>query len=114
MADETTLKLGCTVRWTSQAGGHVKVKEGQVVYLGPKMPSWWYYMRDLHPDCCTPKFFAEIRDTSSILGERFKLCEAMAPHGVIVQVERVGKTGNRLKPQLYGPRMSKLEVVLSE
>lgn len=82
----TTITVGTRVRWTSQAGGFAKTKEGLVVYVIPPKE----YVREILQR--NDRFRREVRDFSIFLRDHESY------------VVRVGK-------RLYWPIVKGLEIV---
>lgn len=97
--DRNDFPVGTVVAWASQAGGHRTEKCGVVVYVGK------------------PKFFGRYRRPDEwpldLLLAPFYSLKFDCGYGVIVRVDRVGKTGTRLDSWYYAPRLSALEAVES-
>jgi hypothetical protein len=88
-------KLGDTVRWTSQAGGHVRTKQGKIVELVPsELPGSLRELEQMFPDC----------SVASTHGHGY-------PRNHESYIVRV-PSGTKAKDRLYWPRVSALELVV--
>ena len=91
------LSVGTKVRWTSQAGGIEKVKEGVVVaILPPGCPPWRH------------KNWGTLTGTHRTIIDGKSLSRGEESYFVAVAPER---NTARAKPWLYWPRVSALEVL---
>lgn len=89
------LKVGDTVTWKSQAGGHVKEKTGTIIHF-------------VEPNTRIPEsILASGRVRSDLAGTR--------PRGsYVVRVDRIGKSGKPAMPMIYWPWPNSLKKVNSE
>lgn len=87
-------RIGQSVKWTSQAGGHVRTKQGKIVMIVPAtLSALLRVLENKFPDCSVANTYGHgyPRDHESY----------------IVRVS----SGTKAKDKLYWPRVSALELV---